>query len=320
LVDSLTPHRREGFVQYYQRDFSGPGDFRAMAALARAFSTQHLHVVDLPYRLGSWALDYPENVGLWANAEGQLVAWAVLQTPFWTIDYACDPRVGGSLHRRILEWADVRAHQVVDTSSGRPCWFVMVFAGQVDRIHDLEEAGFACQAHRGEDSWSKVLMSRSAQTANPAWTLPPGFIVRPLAGDREVDAYVALHQSVFDSRNMTAVWRLRTLRSPLYVPDLDLVAVAPDGRLAAFCVCWLDRNGQQVRGQVEPLGVHTEFRHLNLGRAVLLEGLRRLQNQGADRVYVETDSHRNAALGLYESAGFRVEQDVLVYRKDFGVL
>jgi hypothetical protein len=76
-----------------QRRFAGDLDLREMAALARAFPIDHLHVVDLPYRLCSWALDDPENVGLWVDDNGQLVAWAVLQAPWWTVDLACSPAV-----------------------------------------------------------------------------------------------------------------------------------------------------------------------------------------------------------------------------------
>jgi mycothiol synthase len=296
---------------------SGETDKQAMIALAHVFPTDNLHVADLPYRLSSWAVDYPDNIGLWVNAEGQLLAWAVMQTPFWTIDYVYHPDAGTNLHQRILAWADHRARQVLDTPSGRPCWFVMVFASQTDRIRDLEEAGFVSQANVGEDSWSKVLMQRSAHIPVADYALPAGFSVRPLAGENEVEAYVQLHRAVFESKNMTAEWRTRTLRRPEYLPDLDLVAVAPDGRLAALCVCWLDKESEKPSGQIEPLGVHQDFRKSGLGRAILSEGLRRLYLCGADRVYVETDKYRNAALGLYEAVGFRVIRDVLVYRKDY---
>jgi len=301
-----------------QREFSAETDKQAMIALARAFPTDNLHVVDLPYRLSSWALDCPDNIGLWINAEGQLLAWAVIQTPFWAIDYVYHPRADKSLHRQILAWADRRARTVLDTSIGHPMWFVNVFASQTDRIRDLEEAGFASQANVGEDSWSKVLMQRAAQTPVADYALPTGFSIRPLAGESEVEAYVQLHRAVFESKNMTVEWRTRTLRRPEYRADLDLVAVAPDGRLAAFCVCWLDRDAEEKPGgQIEPLGVHADFRQVGLGRAILSEGLRRLYSCGADRVCVETDRYRNAAWELYEAVGFRLIQDVLVYRKDY---
>ncbi len=300
-----------------QHAFGGAADIRAMAALSRAFAADNLHVLDLPYRFSSWALDDPANVGLWSNEMGELVGWAVMQTPFWTIDYACSPLAGGGLHREVVHWASQRAWRLFGTPTGHPYWFVMVFPNQDHRIRDLEAVGFACQADVGEDSWSKVLLAREAAAPLPVHPVPAGFAVRPLAGEREVETYVELHRSVFASRSMTPEWRARTLRCPEYVPELDLVAVAPDGGLAAFCVCWLNRQDEEVCGQIEPMGVRADLAGLGLGGALLSEGLRRLHLLGARTVYVETDSYRNPALRLYESAGFQITRDVLVYRKDF---
>jgi ribosomal protein S18 acetylase RimI-like enzyme len=108
------------------------------------------------------------------------------------------------------------------------------------------------------------------------------------------------------------------LQAPEYIPALDLVVTAPDGWLAAFCIGWLDRQGLGGRpsGQIEPLGVHPDFRRRGLGRAVLLEGLRRLVAHGAEQLLVETDDYRDAAYALYESASFRVAHKILLYRKD----
>lgn len=303
-------------MQAIQREFSGEADKWAMAALVQAFPAGNLHVTDLPYRLSSWAFDYTGNIGLWVNPQGQLVAWAVMQTPFWTIDYACHPEAESDLHRQLLGWADHRAVEILGAPGGRPQWYVNILASQADRIRDLEAAGFACQANVGDDSWSKVLMQRPAQTPVAEHPLPTGFAIRPLAGVSEIQAYVELHRAAFESPNMTTEWRARTLRHPAYIPDLDLVAVAPDGNLAAFCVCWLGKN-KEISGQIEPLGVHPRWRGLGLGRATLSEGLRRLHRHGATQVFVETDDYRNAAFRLYESAGFRVIEHVLVYRRDY---
>ncbi len=292
-------------------------DKRAMAALIYDFPAGNVHVVDLPYRFSSWAFDYPDNIGLWVNAEGQLLAWAVMQTPFWTADYAIRPDAERNLHRQVLAWVDSRARGVLDSPGGRPTWYVNVFAGQRERIRDLEEVGFVCQANVGDDSWSKVLMMRMAQTPVGDYSPPAGFAARPLGGESEVEAYVELHRATFESQNMTVEWRARILRHADYIADLDLVTVAPDGRLAAFCVCWLTAKTGKAIGQIEPLGVHPDFRKLGLGRVMLAEGLRRLQLHGAGRVYVETDNFRNAAFQLYESLGFRVIEDILVYRKDY---
>jgi mycothiol synthase len=238
-----------------------------------------------------------------------------MQLPFWTIDYAYHPEADESLHQHILQWADERARTLLETPNSRPMWFINVFTTQTNRIHDLEHAGFKSQANVGEDSWSKVLMACSVIPSVIKSSLPSGFTIRPLAGEREVEPYVELHRSVFESKSMTVAWRQKTLHRPEYRPDLDLVVVAPDGRLAGFYICWLDVTNKT--GQIEPLGVHSDFRNLGLARAILLEGMRRLYSHSATQLCVETDNYRNAAFNLYESVGFQVIHDVLVYRKDY---
>jgi len=191
----------------------------------------------------------------------------------------------------------------------------MAFSEQVDRIQELENAGFTCQSNVAENSWSKVLMRRSSRTPVKVYKPPAGFIVRPLAGNAEVAQYVELHQSVFESKNMTVDWRTRSLNHPDYLPALDIVVQSPDGRLVAFCICWFDK--QALTGQVEPLGCHKDFRQNALGRVALSEGLFRLQSMGAGNIFVETDNYRNTAFRLYESFDFQVDRNVLVYRKDY---
>jgi ribosomal protein S18 acetylase RimI-like enzyme len=301
-----------------QRSFSDEQGKLSMSALARQYPANNLHVIDLPYRFSSWAFDNPENIRLWFDENQRLVAWAALQTPFWTIDYACHPDIEMDLHLEILSWADQRARVTMKTANGRPAWFIMAFSGQSNRIRDLENAGFQCQSNVGKASWSKVLMRHSSQTPLRVYEPRSGFIVRPLAGEKEVESYVELHQSVFESKNMTTDWRARTLYHPDYMPELDLVVESPDGRLVAFCICWFDKN--LMAGHVEPLGCHKDFRQYALGRVALSEGLRRLQSLGAQNIFVETDNYRNTAFRLYESFDFQVIQDVLVYRKDYGVL
>lgn len=291
-----------------------------MYALARQFPAEHLQGIDLPYRFSSWALDEPENTRLWFEGQ-QLMGWSVLQTPFWTIDITCHPDAVEHLYPQMLAWAEQRARAVIHSPYGHPMWFVMVFRGQTARIRALEEAGFACQADVGENSWSKVLLRRPASLPIKRYRLPPGFTIRPLAGEAEVESYVALHQAVFESKSMTAEWRARTLRHPAYRPDLDLVVEAPDtegyashGRLAAFCICWL--NEKTMDAQIEPLGSHKDYRQFGLGRVVFAEGLQRLQSLGAQNIFVETDLNRSTALRLYRSYDFETAQDVLVYRRD----
>ena len=300
-----------------QRKYESEDDKLAMAALACRFAQEHLRMIDLPYRLSSWALDEPHNACLWEDEDGSLVAWAVLQTPFWTLDFTLHPAYVALLPE-LIAWAEQRARQMPGTPYELPCWFVNLFSEQVERLQVFEAAGWTCQAEVGEDSWSKVWMRRVGDVPVKAYRIPPGFTVRALRGDGEVEAYVELHREVFGTKNMTLDWRRRTLQHPHYTPDLDVVVEAPDGRLAAFCIGWLRQMGEsKLWGQIEPLGCRKEFTHYALGRVALAEVLRRLQAHAAQEVYVETDDYRDTARRLYENVGFDVIRQVLIYRKDF---
>lgn len=300
-------------MHFFERSYLGNADQAQMSALAWEIFDHSFRVIDLPYRFSSWGLDDPRNARLWFFEDGRMAGWAALQAPFWQVDIACRPDVEQELFQQILTWIDQRARELTGTPHFHEAWYVMVFSTQKERITDLERQGYICQADLGEDAWSKVIMERDASHLERMYPPPPGFTVRPLRGADEVEAYVDLHRAVFNTRNMTVEWRRRTLLQPEYHPELDIIVEAPDGRSGAFCVGWL-RNGV---GQIEPLGCHPDFRSKALGRVALVEVLRRLLAAGAQKILVETDEYRTTAFLLYESLGFRVIRNVLVYGKEY---
>ena len=90
--------------------------------------------------------------------------------------------------------------------------------------------------------------------------------------------------------------------APCYDPGLDLVAVAADGRVVAFCTAWLDRT--TAVGLLEPVAVDPACHRRGLGRAVLSEALARLAGRGARRVVLATESGNTGAEAFYTACGF----------------
>jgi ribosomal protein S18 acetylase RimI-like enzyme len=84
---------------------------------------------------------------------------------------------------------------------------------------------------------------------------------------------------------------------------LDLVAVAPDGAFASYCICWLDPANRT--GEFEPVGTRPAFRGKGIGKLLMLEGLRRLKALGARTAIVYSVGDNTASIRLYESVGFR---------------
>jgi ribosomal protein S18 acetylase RimI-like enzyme len=98
---------------------------------------------------------------------------------------------------------------------------------------------------------------------------------------------------------------------PDYVPELDLVAVAPHGQLAGFCVCGISAAENAVTGRsdgyTDPLGVRPDFQKRGIARALLLTGLRLLQERGVTCAVLGTSSENVAMQAVAQSAGFQVE-------------
>ena len=67
-------------------------------------------------------------------------------------------------------------------------------------------------------------------------------------------------------------------QEPLYRRDLDIVAIAPDGEVAAFCTFWYDDVTRSA--YIEPVGTRPAHQKKGLGKAVITEGLRRLKAMG----------------------------------------
>src|SRR6266542_3717626 len=301
-----------------QRAFQGAVDWPDMLAVVQAQPSDHLHLIDLPYRLCSWAFDDPANCSLWQDATGQVLAWAVLQSPFWSLDYAIHPAAPATMLQAVLRWADHRAEASRTTPFARPMWFINGFRSH-PHAQEIEAFGFHSQAAVGAASWTKVLFRRDATHLPERRPVPNGFRIRPLKGTDEVDAYVALHRAVFQSESMTSAWRERTLRHPAYQPDLDLVVVDAEEQLAGFCIGWYTPRGPdgQPAGQIEPMGIRADVRGRGLGKALLLDCLHQLRSAGATSLFVETDNDRATAFSHYQAVGFRVLRDVIVYRKDY---
>ncbi|MBU1700331.1 MAG: GNAT family N-acetyltransferase [Candidatus Eisenbacteria bacterium] len=132
-----------------------------------------------------------------------------------------------------------------------------------------------------------------------------GYAIRSLGDSGELPARSLVSWRAFHPEEPEELfagwdWYYNIQRAPLYRRDLDIVAVAPDGALASFCTIWFDDVTRT--GAFEPVGTAPEHQKRGLGKAVMCEGLRRLERFGATMAYV--GSYTPAAHALYASIGF----------------
>jgi ribosomal protein S18 acetylase RimI-like enzyme len=157
-------------------------------------------------------------------------------------------------------------------------------------------------------------LDRDLGTPPPAADLPQGFCCRTV---REGDAAerVSIHREVWSRPDapsrFTESSYAQTQREWPYRESLDCVVEAPDGRFAAYCLCWLD--AENAVGEFEPVGTREEFRRLGVGAAVCTFALQRLYEEGARQAIVYCASP--AACSLYESLGFEIHSSLVGYSR-----
>ncbi len=134
--------------------------------------------------------------------------------------------------------------------------------------------------------------------------VPEGYQVRSLGGIEEIPSrswasWRAFHPDSPDEEYEGWEWYLENIQiQPLYRRDLDIVAIAPDGQVAAFTTIWYDDVTRTA--YFEPVGTVPEHQQRGLGKAVMTEGLHRLKRMGCVAAFV--GGYSVAANALYSSA------------------
>ena len=176
-----------------------------------------------------------------------------------------------------------------------------------ERLNFLHKHGF-----RQTENFS-VHMKRDLSKPIPEPELPQGYIIRPVKGIEEADAIASTHRTAFDSDYMTTENRLIIMNSSEYDPTLDLVVIAPDGTVAAYCTCSTDPDGE---GYTDPFAVHPNYQRKGLAKALLLKGLGTLKERGMKFAKFTTSGDNIAIQKSGESAGFFLEGRTLWFERE----
>lgn len=279
----------------------------------------HLRMVLTPGSfLAPLSLDASRDVRLWQE-DGKLIGFGMIDLAYWGLLFFARPGAQGrDIEEEIVAWgiahASERVQELEQERGRRVDLTTRVREDDGVRVELLERHGFT----RREDYALRMVCQFTESI--PAPEIPAGFTLRHVTGKHELEPYIAMHNEIFPRAGQTVEARLGWMESAEYIPELDLVAVAPDGTLAAFCLCWIDheessRSGRS-EGWTDPLGTRPAFRRKGLARAIVLEGLRRLRAYGADAAILGVSSANTAALRLYESLGFREIYHVYTYVPD----
>lgn len=245
------------------------------------FDYWRCHLVD---NAGAITASLAETIFLWETPAGQLAA--VLNP---NSQDEATLTIHPDFHSSELEDTMIAVgEQRLGTPGQR--FFVLVHDQAPARQDILRQRGYAEAGGTVETLWRRDLT-----TPLPEVSVPVGYHVRAI-GDiggpdwpqRSWVSWRAFHPDEPDADYGGWEWSLNWSRSPLYRQQLDIVAAAPDGQIAAYCVLWYDDVTRT--GLFDPVAVMPEHQRRGLGRAIITEALHRAKNMGA----------RLATVGGYE--------------------
>jgi len=221
-------------------------------------------------------LDLDKHICFWRNTDGKLVG-AICPENAENLFPQIHPQFRTlELETEMLSFAESQLG-IIDADGKRK---LTIWAQSTDtqRIELLTQRGYV----RGD--YPEYQFQRDLNHSIPDVPLAEGYKIRALGDVDEIPArswlsWLAFHPNEPDSAYEGWDWYFDVQRCPMYRRDLDLVVVAPDGELAAFCTVWFDDVTRT--GMFEPVGTAPKHQKKGLGKAIMTEGLRRLQHKGA---------------------------------------
>lgn len=245
------------------------------------------------------------NTRLWPGDE-RLIAFALMDE-FNNLLFDCQPEKLNALGDEIVQWGSSRLNRgakTLDTNCRE---------SDTTRVVFLEKHGFV------RTPTETIFMRRNLDEPIPIPALPAGFIIRPIKGEEEAGPLAELHRLAFGTDYITTEKRITWMRVPEYDASLDLVVTAPDGTFAAYCMCSINNERDQLtgilEGQTDPVATHPRYQRLGLARALLSTGLHLLKERGMKMAGLGTSGDNIAMQKTALSIGFYITHKKIWFEK-----
>jgi mycothiol synthase len=158
-----------------------------------------------------------------------------------------------------------------------------------------------------------LIMGRGLDDELPEPAVPSGVQIRAFAPGQDEQEWLRVNAAAFANHPEQALIDLADLKDrmaePWFNPDGFFVATR-QGAMIGFH--WTKQHQDQL-GEVYVLGVAPWVSGQGIGKALLLTGLRWLQQQGCSRVKLYVEANHRAAIELYLTYGFTTASRDVMY-------
>jgi mycothiol synthase len=294
--------------------YQQPDDLRrAQVALMRwtkqVGDCNYWHKGDIRHRIFNGGYKHqPEDIFYyWLDEDDQVIGFVNLYFYRGMFDLHVAPELRYTeRHAAMFQWSEEKLIASAKRLAESPEEVVVDSMG-CNPQHDefLIAQGYEHSAH--------VMMLTEHDLQNiPNATLPEGFRFYDATAD-DLENLADVHNHSFTNK-----WNAELYGSVFNAPlmEYEIVTVAPDGRFAAFTNVWVDEVNHTI--VFEPMGTHSDFRRMGIGKAMMVHVLKRMQAEhGIQCAYVchELADKNPASDALYRSVGFRPKYEIHDYVK-----
>jgi GNAT superfamily N-acetyltransferase len=182
-------------------------------------------------------------------------------------------------------------------------------------INDRDQRSQAAAAEMGYSKLDKgeAMSDMIIPDPFPAISLPDGFRLKSLAEDNDLRKLDRALWRGFDHGDEPPDGGIEDRKfmqsAPNYNKDLQIAVEAPDGHFVSYCGMWYEPVHKIA--YVEPVCTDPDYRRMGLGKAAVLEGIRRCGQLGAKVAYV------GAIRPFYLSMGFKQIYNCSAWRREW---
>ncbi len=230
-----------------------------------------------------------KSIGIWETC-GKIVAACHPEHEMGTCYFQTDPDFEW-LKSDMLAYAEI--HFGIDQQGVRRLR-LYIDDRDKDFIAEVSEKGYV------KSGDCEPMLQLSISSLTPSAPLPPGFRLKSLAEENNLGKVDRVLWRGFNHPGEPPTGGERDRKfmqsAPNFQKNLNIVVESPGGQFGSYCGMWYEPVHEIA--YVEPVATDPEYRRMGLGRAAVLEGIRRCGSLGARTAFV------GSAQPFYKSMGF----------------
>jgi predicted N-acetyltransferase YhbS len=232
------------------------------------------------------------NIGVWEDGD-EIVGVVHAEMHSGEAFFDINP-VYIHLKQEMLEYAE--KHLFGKAPNGRKC--MLAFINDFDKEFEVLAIS---RGYKKDDKFTRSMSELKIPNHFPPISLPAGFTLKSLAEDNDLAQITRVFWRGFnhgdEPPSSDLEGRKMMQSAPSFRKDLNIIAVAPDGNFVAYAGLWFESINKYA--YVEPVCTDPDYRLRGLGKAAVMEGIRRCEELGAEVAYV------GSVYPIYQSIGFK---------------